>query len=195
MTSALVLLAACGGSTATPSSGPTASSSSYPTGTTNTSRAHAGPARDVVHRSGQVAVAHGHDSEPEGKPNTVNPCSLMTTQEVAAIIGQPVEKAAVTALGPTCVYIPGKVSASHRGGQVHPIEVTLAVTPLIFKTSTARLKNAVAFKVGGHTADCGVVGHPVAYVSLSHGRVMTITAPCPIAAQIARSALPRLPGS
>jgi hypothetical protein len=123
----------------------------------------------------------------------------MTTQEVAAIIGQPVERAVVTALGPTCVYVPGKVSArrghGHQGGQVHPIEVTLAVTPLIFKTSTARLKNAVAFKVGGHTADCGVVGHPVAYVSLSHGRVMTITAPCPIAAQIARAALPRLPGS
>jgi hypothetical protein len=121
----------------------------------------------------------------------------MSTPEVAAIIGQPVEKAVVTALGPTCVFIPGKVPASrgHRGGQVHPIEVTLAVTPLIFKSSAARLKNAVAFKVGGHTADCGVVGHPVAYVSLSHGRVMTITAPCPLAAQIARAALPRLPGS
>jgi hypothetical protein len=189
---AIVVLAGCGGAATTPFLGPTAGVSTYSAGTTtHGARALAGPARDVVHRSGTVAVGHGHDAEPGGEPHAVSPCALVTPQEIAAIIRQPVNKAVEGSIGPTCVYIPrGAPIPSRR----HAIEVTLAVTQSSFNASAARLENRIFFKVFGHRAYCGLLGRPMALVSLSRGRVMAITAPCPLAAAIAKAAVPRLTG-
>ncbi|HWF49592.1 MAG TPA: hypothetical protein VG294_03015 [Solirubrobacteraceae bacterium] len=161
-------------------------------------RAHAGPARDVVHNSGKVLVAHGHDSEPSGsvEGHSSNPCALVTAQQVAAVIRQPVTRAVEAKLGPTCVYVPQATSArnqvSHGHAKAHGVEVTLAITPMNFKNSVGRLSTATAFSVSGHRGYCGVIGHPVAYVSLTYGRVMTVVAPCPLAASIAKIALKNL---
>ena len=206
--SVAVALAGCGGASSSPSAG-TAGPAHTATFTTRSgarlvptiggSGGQAGPARDVVHRSGEVVIAHGHDSEPSAGPQRpLDPCTLVTTQEVAAIIRQPVAKAVKAIQGPTCVYVPraappsGAPAPGRRRAQVHGIEVTLSVTPMNFKDSRAGLGNAIAFKVSGHDAYCGVIGHPVAYVSLAYGRVMTIAAPCPLAALIAKTALTRL---
>jgi hypothetical protein len=158
-------------------------------------RAHAGRARNAIHRSGVVAVAHGHNSEPSSVVHAVNPCTLVTTQEVAAIIGQPVKEAIVGPLGPTCIYVPGPVarSRSRKGTpRAASIELTLAVDAVNLKSATAQLRNVTAATIRGHRVYCGVIGHPVTYVSLAHGRVMTVTGPCPLAALVAEKALPRL---
>jgi hypothetical protein len=128
----------------------------------------------------------------------------VTGQEVAGIIGQPVERTVLAVLGPTCLYVlraapAGYVPAQGHGhamrpkrAQLHGIEVTLAVAPMNFRTATARLRTPTAFTVSGHRAYCGLTGHPIAVVSLTYGRVMTIAAPCPLAALIAKAALRRL---
>jgi hypothetical protein len=163
-----------------------------------TLRAHAGPQRDKVHRSGTVAVGHGRDPEPSGGVHVINPCSLITAQEVASIIGRPVEKAVEAPLGPTCIYPPRAPNASGGHGGAHhavSIEVTIAVNIMSFKSATARLTHVISGKVDGRPELCGVIGHPIAFVSLSNGRVMTVTAPCPLAAVIAKTAVPHVHGA
>jgi hypothetical protein len=115
----------------------------------------------------------------------------VTQQQVAAIIRQPVARTVVAKLGPTCVYVPGGARA-HLRKHGHSIEVTIAVSPMSFKDAVASLGAPTTFTVTGHRSSCGVIGHPITYVSLAYGHVMTVAAPCPLAASIAKIALTHL---
>jgi hypothetical protein len=187
---AAVALAGCGGAGSKPSPAVSASHASLPEHNVVLAghvRAPLGGSRDAVHRSGVVLVAHGHDSEPGGSGAVpqVRPCTLVNAGEAQAIIGKPIARAVEAPQGPTCIYVP-----RGRGR-----EVTLAVGPMSFRQARAQLSSAIALKIGGHGAVCGAIGTPVTLVPLSLGRVMTVSAPCPIAASIAKQALTRLSGA
>jgi hypothetical protein len=190
LASAAVGLAGCGGAGSKPSSASLVSQASLPEhGVVLAGHVHA-PAsgrRDAVHRSGVVLVAHGHNSEPGGSGAVpqVRPCTLVNAGEAQAIIGKPIARAVEAPQGPTCIYVP-----RGRGR-----EVTLAVGPMSFRQARAQLSSVIALKINGHGAVCGAIGTPVTLVPLSLGRVMTVSAPCPIAASIAKQALTRLSGA
>jgi hypothetical protein len=157
-------------------------------------RSQAGPERDVVHRSGEVVIAHGHSAEPSGGVHPLNPCTLVSAGAVAAIIGQPIEKTVEAPLGPTCIYEP---RIARHAGKRHAdnIEVTVAVNTMSFKKATAQLTRGITSKLGRHQVFCGVAGHPITFVALTGSQVMTVTGPCPLAAKVAQKALARLPGA
>jgi hypothetical protein len=77
-------------------------------------------------------------------------------------------------------------------GRARGRDVTLTVSAISFRAASRKLSSVISLKVAGHAAYCGVFGTPVAYVSLAQGRVMTIGAPCPVAAAMAKTALTRL---
>jgi hypothetical protein len=190
LASAAVGLAGCGGAGSTPSTVTPASQASLPERNLVAAghvRAPVSGSRDAVHRSGVVLVAHGHDSEPggSGAVPSVRPCALVNAGEAQAIIGKPIARAVEAPQGPTCIYVP-----RGRGR-----EVTLAVGPMSFRQARAELSSVIALKINGHGAVCGAIGTPITLVPLSLGRVMTVSAPCPIAASIAKQALTRLSGA
>jgi hypothetical protein len=140
--------------------------------------------RDRAHRT-VVVKAHGKDNEAgaSGGSLTINPCTLVSISQVQALTRRPVAKSVEAPQGPTCVY-----EARGRGH-----EVTLEITALSFRAASKRLSSVIGLTIAGHQAYCGVFGTPIAYVSLTQGRVMTIGAPCPVAAAMAKAALARLP--
>jgi hypothetical protein len=126
----------------------------------------------------------------------------VSTREVAAFIRHPVVKAVEAPLGPTCVYVPQPTASTAtktragKGARARvkpgPIEVMIAVNAMSFKRVAARLSSVTSINISGHKGYCGVYGHPITYVSLAYGRVMTVSAPCPVGGLVAERALTHL---
>lgn len=122
-----------------------------------------------------------------------DPCALVSRTEAQQILSADVQRPVLAPQGPTCIY---KVKGSQR-------EVTLAV--LLARPTGAsgassstgaslqgRLQHRMRVKVGGRHAFCGVAGSPTLVMALPGGRVLSVVAPCPIAAAFAARALGHL---
>ena len=115
----------------------------------------------------------------------LNPCALVTRSEARAILGQPIADPLRAPQGPTCIYEPRDAKTF----------VTVTVEPA--RSSALRQPHrggVIRLTLAGHRAYCVRYGTLIMLVPLSGGRVLNVTAPCPIAARFAAKALPRLAG-
>lgn len=116
----------------------------------------------------------------DGKPQSrFTPCGLVTRAQASAIIGEPVQLPFEAPQGPTCVY---------RTVKGHGL-VTLAVQQAEFAKAKANLQQAAKVDLGNRTGLCGQYGQPTLYAPLSHGRMLTVAAPCGIAKRFAARAV------
>jgi hypothetical protein len=206
---AALLLGACGGG-ASSSSSSSASSSSSPSASPAAAAAYAAhgvvggrveAGRGVtpiakfvgaenIHRTRRGAVrARAQAGMIDDEVSTtgakaLNPCSLVTRAQAQAILGKPVGRPVDAPEGPTCVY----PAQGFKG------PITLAVVATDFSTvkPQAHLRDRMSVTVSGHAAYCGVAGSPTIVVPLTPGKFLTVTAPCPIAASFAATALGHL---
>jgi hypothetical protein len=206
---AALLLGACGGSSPSPSSSSSSSSSSSASPSSSPAAAAAYAAHgvvggrvqagsrvtpiakfrsaDQVHRTRRGPVrAHAQagmidDEVSATGAKALNPCSLVTRAQAQAILGKPVGRPVDAPQGPTCVY----TVQGFKG----PITVAVVATNFSTVKPQAHLRDRMSVKVGGHAAYCGVAGSPTMVVPLASGKFLTVTAPCPIAASFAATAL------
>jgi hypothetical protein len=121
-------------------------------------------------------------SEVGRAPGPRDPCTLVSRAEAQSILGRPMATPVEAPLGPTCIYRPVGASST----------VTLTVGPSNFARVKPRLRNSTELKVGGQIAYCGDYGQATTFVPLAGGRILTVTAPCPVGVRFAGSAVPRL---
>jgi hypothetical protein len=115
-------------------------------------------------------------------PSTARPCSLVTKSQAQTILGTPIVEPLQAPQGPTCIY------RSRSGGRF----VTLAVQTASFARLEKQLRSARSVRVAGSTGSCGRYGRPMLYVPLARGRVLSVAAPCDVAARFAARAVARL---
>lgn len=125
----------------------------------------------------------GHADTGGGKYAGRNPCGLVTAAQAQAIFGKPAHTTSAP-LGPTCIYRPV------GGGSL----VTITVQAVDLRTVSSHMHGRTQLDIGGHTAYCGTYGQTTTFVSLTGGRVLTVTGPCMIGARFAAAALPRVKG-
>jgi hypothetical protein len=111
-----------------------------------------------------------------------NACSLVSKSTAASIVGRPIAKVSEAPQGPTCVYQPS-------GGKQF---VTVAVETTKLAIIQARSKAISKTKVNGRAAYCVKYGGMMMYVPLSGGRMLHVTAACPVASRFASAALTTL---
>jgi hypothetical protein len=117
-----------------------------------------------------------------GAGHSSSPCALVTRQEAATILGHAINPPVLAPLGPSCIY---RVKGSKQ-------TVTLALQSTVFGPLKSRLKKPQHRTVAGRSAYCGSYGETLTIVSLPHGKVLTITAPCAVGFRFAAKALARL---
>jgi hypothetical protein len=200
----LTLVSACGGASKRPDSGgataaraqsapPAVSKTSaaprravHPRGSATETRT-ARQAHDPVTRSVRPSRAH-HAAKSEDRPAPqsgplgVNPCTLVTRTEAQAIVGGPVSKPQLGLQGPTCIYQSRRLKRT----------VTVALQRLSLPAVTRLTRNVVRADVAGRKAVCVNYGGLKLMVPLTSGSVLTVGAPCPMATQLAATALRRL---
>jgi hypothetical protein len=115
-------------------------------------------------------------------PSPARPCSLVTKSQAQTILGTPIVEPLQAPQGPTCIY------RSRSGGRF----VTLAVQTASFARLEKQLRSARSVRVAGSTGSCGRYGRPMLYVPLARGRVLSVAAPCDVAARFAARAVARL---
>ena len=108
----------------------------------------------------------------------------MSRGQAQAILGVAVQVPLEAPQGPTCVY-------RDKSGSKF---VTVAVQPLDFKQVTKQIRRRQAVDVADRRAYCGLHGQPMLYVALSHGRVLSVGAPCAVARRFATLGVARLSG-
>jgi hypothetical protein len=122
------------------------------------------------------------DVASAGEGGPVSPCKLVTRSQAQTIVGQPLDAPQEAPLGPTCIYqTKGSTSA-----------ITLAVESIDFATIRTHMRGRKQTEVAGHRAYCGSYGQQMTYVLLSGGRVLNVTAPCPLGKRFAAAALAHL---
>jgi hypothetical protein len=145
---------------------------------------------DVGHVQAGHIDASQSDDDNEGGAQAANPCSLVSLSEAQAITRGAVVSSAEAPLGPTCVY---RVRAGKAvKGSVRQ-DVTVAVE---WKTSSPLSGHAAAsgrMRLSGRQQGYCRIGSDVLLVPITGGRVLSIGAPCVIAARFAADALRRLP--
>lgn len=213
--SALVLAACGGGSPASHSSsvGSTVASSSSVAGSTSAQvspRATAGSGAgaslgkgaaseliargdappDPVHRHHKAVRGRrpytGTDDDEKNATGAkpFNPCSLVRRAEATTIVQGRITFLHNAPLGPTCVY--------GVKGMPRLKVVTLSVETTNLATLLKHRKTVAHLKLRGRNAYCVNYGSLAMQVGLPGGRVLSVTAPCPIAARFASLALRRL---
>jgi hypothetical protein len=182
----ILLLAGCGGSNSSKAQVATAS---LTTSTVTTSHAPIPLGKDKIKRiTGKPVPAQGITGAPNDEVNAtgakkVDPCTLVTRAEAQAIVGKQLRAPVEAPQGPTCIYRP-------TGGRSF---ITLAVESLAFSKvlPQSQLRDRISLTIAGHTAYCGNAGGQQLIVPLSNNRFLTVSAPCPIAAEFAKKALSR----
>jgi hypothetical protein len=111
-----------------------------------------------------------------------NPCALVTRAQAQGILGAKLLDPVVAPQGPTCLY-------RDRSGQRF---ATISIQSLSFKALRPRVRRLERVDVSGHTAYCGVYGQPMLYLPISGARLLSVAAPCKIAARFARRAATQL---
>jgi hypothetical protein len=133
-------------------------------------------------QSGTAQVATGGGAAANGWYGTEQgfaACSLVSRRQAGAILGAPVRKPFEAPQGPTCIYRPQQGKST----------LTLAVQTASIKQLRQQMLRPRALRVAGRPGYCGVVGLPMLYVPLSHGRVLTVGGRCAVAQRFAATAL------
>ena len=111
------------------------------------------------------------------------PCSLVSRARAQVILGAPIAAPTEAPLGPTCLY-----RTSDR-----TMLVTVAVPRMKFSAVRHRLRRRTPVAGLGH-AFCAIDGRPMLYAPVGSGQVLSVAAPCPLAARFARTAIRELAG-
>ncbi len=128
---------------------------------------------------GYQSLVDRQDANPRSR---FTPCNLVTRAQARAILGTPVLEPSEGAQGPTCIY-------RSEDGEAF---VTLAVQSLEVEQVRRRLREPRTVAIGDRTALCGRYGQEMLYVPVDTGRVLTIGAPCDVAARFAARAVRQL---
>lgn len=181
---AAAALGACGGSSPPPAPGSperplVAQAQPAPKGRSNEASQAGG---SNAARPGYEALLKGQSRHPRTR---FTPCNLVTKQQARAIIGAPMREPVEALQGPTCIY-------RSRDGRSF---VSLAVQRVDIKTLKPHLRLRQRVNVSSRTGICGTLGQPVLYVPISHGRVLSVTGHCAVAARFARAAVKQLPAA
>jgi hypothetical protein len=204
------VLAGCGGSSAQSTSTSTHAAGNQPAKAQRARQTPAQSSADVGNARAQATHGSGHASrnrpqisEPtrghsvqrahltpatsKDDSNSVstthlNPCTLVSLSEAAAITGGPIAGRVEAPLGPTCIYKRADSKA----------DITLAVEPTSFARITHGMTKPTRVLVEGRGAYCGKLGVQMLFVPLPDGTVLNVTAPCAIAQRFAATALGRL---
>jgi hypothetical protein len=122
------------------------------------------------------------DREHQPAATAGNPCRLVTRSEAGAIVGRAVGSPVVAPQGPTCIYpSPGTRKS-----------ITLAIAALDVTAVKRASRSVIQADVAGRRAYCVDYGGLKLLVPLAGGRVLNVSAPCPIASRFAATALGRL---
>jgi hypothetical protein len=97
-------------------------------------------------------------------------------------VGQELQPPVEAPQGPTCIYRTRDESTF----------VTIAVQRLELDALRKQMRGEEELDVDSHTAVCGKLGQSMLYLPLEQGRVLSIGAPCEMAARFARAAVPQL---
>ena len=195
-TATALLLVAAGGLTACGSSkeaGPAQPASVPPARTAPTVSTPAHVSGSVVASTRKDPVQSAPKTVRASKPTKAdkaetdtstagNPCRLVTRSEARAIVGGRVAAPQTAPLGPTCIYRAARVQSS----------VTLSVLRMDVPAATKRDRSVIQASVAGHRAYCVKAGGLKMLIPLTGGKVLSVGAPCPIAARFATRALVRV---
>jgi hypothetical protein len=195
-TATALLLVAAGGLTACGSSRDTAPEQPAAAPPARTAPTVSTPARtsgSVVASTRKDPVASAPRTVHAAKPTKADrsetdtstagdPCRLVTRSEARAIVGGRVAAPQTAPLGPTCIYRAARAQSS----------VTLSVMRMNVASATKRDRSVIQASVAGHRAYCVKAGGLRMLVPLTGGKVLTVGAPCPIAARFATRALVRV---
>lgn len=146
--------------------------------------------------SGAASTSNEHAPKPADKPgydtlldrqsdsskSRFTPCNLVTRSQAQDILGNRVQAPVEAPQGPTCIYRTRDESTF----------VTIAVQPLDLDALRKQMRGEEEVDVDSHTAVCGKLGQSMLYLALEQGRVLSIGAPCDMAARFARAAVPQL---
>lgn len=206
---AALLVAACGGSSHTPSAASSTASASTAATSASASVTASGasdspghphrlPAgRDIVSAGTGKTIhrpirgtggAEINDDNPgradsgSGTATGPNPCDLVSQAQAQAIVGAPVASPQEAPLGPTCIY------EAHGGKE----PITVAVETVEFAKIKPMIHHTTKVVVAGHTVYCGDYGRPTTFVPLAHGQVLNVSASCSIGMRFAEKALSRI---
>jgi hypothetical protein len=176
---AVVLIAGCGGGSATTS------------GTNDPTVTSSGPivkSNDEVTKSGESTeieagkFPNGQDNDeisPTGA-EPVKPCVLVSRTEANHILGGEV-RISEHPQGPTCVF-----SGSGR-------EVTMVVMEASVKPLVQNARRSKALTVAGRPAWCLQYEDESVVADVGGGRVLQVTGACPAASRFAADAIPHIP--
>lgn len=123
-----------------------------------------------------------NDEVSETGAGPVEPCSLVSGSEAAAILGGAVQ-VSQEPQGPTCVYA--------VEGSAEQVTMVVESTRLASLRKHARKTSAVS--IAGQTGWCLRYESTSVVVPLPGGRVLHVTGPCDAAASFAALAVPRVP--
>lgn len=112
-----------------------------------------------------------------------DPCALVSRAQAQSILHAAVSAPVLAPQGPTCVY------ASRNSKQQVTLEVESGLDAVALRP---KLHDRMRVKVGSRHAYCGAAGVPVLRIPVSGGRIISVSAPCPIAAAFAGDALSHL---
>lgn len=124
------------------------------------------------------------DTGKGSEPGKLNPCTLISQGAAGAILGGAVATPQEAPLGPTCIY--------RRSGS--KTLVTMAVESIAFSTIKHQVRNSSQVSLDGHTVYCGDYGQEIAFAPLAKGHTLEVTASCKVGAQFVVKALPQLAG-
>ena len=180
LVTATAALSACGGAghSAAPPGSPRNPLVGKPTQSTDTGRSNEASAQSGG-QPGYQKLVERQSSKPASR---FTPCNLVSRSQARAILGGPVMAPVEAPQGPTCIY-------RSQNGKAF---ITLAVQRIDFKRLKSQLRKPQPAGVSNRTGFCGTYGQPMLYVALSHKRVLSVAAPCPVAKQFAARAVARL---
>ena len=129
-------------------------------------------------------IPKGTEDEGSSVPKPIRPCTLVKKAEAARITGRRMTRVWEAPQGPTCIFQAARARSY----------VTMTVEATRFAAIRRHSRTLSKRRIAGHTAYCVRYGQVASYVPLSRGRLLHITASCPVGARFAAKALPRLAG-
>lgn len=147
-------------------------------------RPHAGAQPRVIAGNPVHAAAIGTggttlNDDYQGRSDDAGPCELISRARAAALLHHAVDSPRSAPLGPSCIY---RESGTRT-------QVVLTVQSASYASFTRHLPAARPAVVAGHRAVCAGGGAQLTFVSLSAGRVLTVTGACATGERFAAAAL------
>ncbi len=192
MLAAAALLSGCGESSQQPRSSAADSTAAAISKVAAASRL---AGRDTVGRSGTVqrplrgtGGTEINDDNPSNADTgtrgdtQLDPCTLVSKEQVERAVGGQVSGPQEAPLGPTCIFQPHGAA----------VAITIDVESIDFAKLRPQIRHITQVTVAGQKAICGEYGHPTTFVPLAHERVLSISARCRVGIRLAEEALPHM---